>query len=95
MSEFAGSPPGPGAAKSGEQPMPSDPRLHAELLRIWKKILKTEDISIDDDFFEKGGDSLLAMDLHVALAPLAGHALPESILFEAPTIRELAKRLAR
>jgi acyl-CoA synthetase (AMP-forming)/AMP-acid ligase II len=66
----------------------------AELLPLWRKFLKTENVSVDDDFFEKGGDSLLAMDLHVEIERLTGQELPESILLEASTIRALAKRLA-
>jgi oxalate---CoA ligase len=70
-------------------------RLHDDLLQLWKRILKTEDISLDDDFFEKGGDSLVAMDVSLQLQRLIGQTLPESLLFEAPTVRELAKRIAR
>ena len=81
--------------ESPEQPAMSEAGLHAELLRLWKRILKTENISLDDDFFEKGGDSLLAMDVSLELQKLTGKALPESILFEASTIRALAKQLAR
>lgn len=69
-------------------------RLHEDLIQIWRKILKREDISIDDDFFEKGGDSLLAMDFSVEFERSTGKTLPEAILFDAPTIREMAKQLA-
>ena len=73
----------------------SEERLHADLLQLWRRILKTEKISLDDDFFEIGGDSLLAMDVSLELGRLVGQTLPESILFEAPTVRELAKSVAR
>jgi acyl-CoA synthetase (AMP-forming)/AMP-acid ligase II/acyl carrier protein len=68
-------------------------KMHADLIQIWKRLLKRNDISLDDDFFEKGGDSLLAMDAGVELQKLTGRSLPEAILFEAPTVRELAKFL--
>jgi acyl carrier protein len=61
---------------------------------LWKKFLKTDSVSIDDDFFEKGGDSLLAMELHLEVQRLTGQTLSESILFEAASVRELAKRLS-
>jgi acyl carrier protein len=73
----------------------SEARLHAELLQLWKKFLKVPDITIDDDFFEKGGDSVLAVDLHIELQRLTGRSLPESMLFEAPTVRELTRQLRR
>ena len=37
-----------------EKSVPSDGDLHAELLQVWKRLLKVEKLSIDDDFFEEG-----------------------------------------
>jgi acyl carrier protein len=68
---------------------------HDKLLQLWRKVLKTEDVSLDDDFFEKGGDSLLAIDLQLELQRMTGRELPESILFEASTVRALVDRLSR
>jgi acyl-CoA synthetase (AMP-forming)/AMP-acid ligase II/acyl carrier protein len=73
---------------------PSDADLHAELLQVWKRLLKVEKLSIDDDFFEKGGNSLLVMDLHMEIERLTAKPLPESFLSEASTIRALAKALS-
>lgn len=69
-------------------------RLHTGLLRIWTRLLETSDLSIDDDFFDKGGDSLLATELMVELRKLTGAAIPDSVLFESSTIRALAHRLS-
>jgi acyl-CoA synthetase (AMP-forming)/AMP-acid ligase II/acyl carrier protein len=69
-------------------------KLHAQLLKLWCTFLKTTELSIDDDFFDKGGDSLLAIRLLLEIERLTGRTLPESILFEAPTVRQLADRLA-
>jgi acyl carrier protein len=77
-----------------DQPLSSESRLHDDLLRLWTRMLKTDQISLDDDFFEKGGDSLLAMDFSAELSRMLGKTVPEDILFEHSTIRELAKRLA-
>ena len=52
------------------------------------------DLSIDDDFFDKGGDSLLATELMLELRQLTGKALPDSLLFESSTVRSLAQRLS-
>jgi hypothetical protein len=75
-------------------PVLSEARLQAELLLIWKRILKVESLSIDDDFFGKGGNSLLAMDLHVEVQRLTTKPVPELILSEASTVRALAKALS-
>ena len=73
-----------------EEPVLED-SWHPELLRLWNKFLKTADVSIDDDFFEKGGNSLLAIDLLLELQRLIGRQLPEELLFEASTVRVLRK----
>jgi pimeloyl-ACP methyl ester carboxylesterase len=70
-------------------------RLHTQLLGLWSRFLGTDKISIDDNFFEKGGDSLLATELLLELAKLTGQALPVTALFEDGTVREIAKRLSQ
>ncbi len=77
-----------------EKSVPSDGDLHAELLQVWKRLLKVEKLSIDDDFFEKGGNSLLVMDLHIEIERLTAKPLPESFLSGDSTIRALAKALS-
>jgi oxalate---CoA ligase len=69
-------------------------RLSAEILRICSRLLESTDLSIDDDFFDKGGDSLLATELMLELRQLTGKALPDSLLFESSTVRALAQRLS-
>ena len=73
----------------------SQDRLHSEMIRIWSRLLETSDFSIDDDFFDKGGDSLLATEFMLELRQLTGKALPDSVLFESSTIRSLAQRLSQ
>ena len=73
----------------------AEPGLHADLLRIWTRLLETTDLSIDDDFFDKGGDSLLATDLMLELERLIGKPIPQTLLFEASTIRTLSDRLTQ
>jgi len=72
-----------------------EPSLESELLRLWKKFLNRSDLTIDDDFFESGGDSLLATELLVEVERLMQGTIPPSILFETGTVRQLAGRLGR
>ena len=65
------------------------------LLAVWERLLKTSPLTIDDDFFEKGGDSLLATDMLFEVEALTGQTIPSSILFEATTIRQLAEVLSQ
>jgi oxalate---CoA ligase len=67
--------------------------LEAHLLDLWSRYLKVDGLSVHDDFFEKGGDSLLATEMVMELEKLSGRALPQTTIFEFPTIRELADNL--
>jgi pimeloyl-ACP methyl ester carboxylesterase len=69
-------------------------QLHAELLGIWCRLLETASLSIDDDFFESGGDSLLATEMVREVERRLGKSIPPSLLFEASTIRLLAEFLS-
>jgi acyl carrier protein len=82
-----------GSDRPGQSASP-EPHWRGELLRLWRRFLKADNVSIDDDFFEMGGDSYLAIDLHMEVERLTGRKLPELTLFEAPTVRLLAQRLS-
>jgi oxalate---CoA ligase len=69
-------------------------QLRSDILRICRKLLESTDLSIDDDFFDKGGDSLLATELMLELRQLTGKALPDTLLFESSTVTALAQRLS-
>jgi acetoacetyl-CoA synthetase len=60
------------------------------LREIWEIVLGAESLADDDDFFEVGGTSLLAVRLFHLIAERLDRELPLSTLLEAPTIAELA-----
>jgi len=64
--------------------------LQAALLNVWADILGTEKIGIQDDFFELGGDSVLATQVVSRLRDWFRMELPPIVLFDAPTIEQLA-----
>ena len=68
--------------------------LSTQLIGIWERLLNSAPINIDDDFFDKGGDSLLAVELLSEVERLTGRTVPSSMLFEAATIRQLTQRLS-
>ena len=57
---------------------------------IWQEVFAIERIGIEDDFFELGGDSLVALQLVSRLSDAIGLELRVRNLFEAPTIAALA-----
>ncbi len=65
--------------------------LEAQLLRIWITTLGIEELGVEDDFFELGGDSLMAWRLVAAAGQSLGMDLPLVVLFEqGPTVRGMA-----
>ncbi len=69
--------------------------LEIEIAAIWQSLLDRDGIGPSDDFFELGGDSLLAVEMLCAIERLTARNLPKSILFEAATIRQLAQLLGQ
>jgi thioesterase domain-containing protein/acyl carrier protein len=59
------------------------------LIGLWKELIGVENIKIDDDFFELGGDSLTALHLFVQIERRLNIRLPLATLYEAPTIEKL------
>jgi FkbH-like protein len=68
--------------------------IETELVKCWEEVLKVHPVGVMDDYFELGGDSLMAVCLFVEIEEKFGRQLPLATLFEAPTIRKLGERLA-
>jgi acyl carrier protein len=64
-----------------------------DALAIFRTVLETEDVAVDDDFFDLGGDSLLATRVLSALARATGEELTMEDFLMAPTPELLAARL--
>ncbi len=60
------------------------------LVGIWEHLLQIKPISIDDHFFELGGDSLRAVHLFHEIHQHLGRELPLATLMQSPTLRGLA-----
>ena len=56
---------------------------------MWSKKLGVRDVGVMDDFFELGGNSLIAVRFFTRIKRELGITMPLSSLFQAPTIRQL------
>jgi thioesterase domain-containing protein/acyl carrier protein len=71
----------------------SDDLLELELTEIWRRLLKRDDVGLDEDFFDAGGDSLAAVQMMIEVESLAGdRPYPASELGNV-TIRRIAQVL--
>ncbi len=61
---------------------------------LWKEAMKQESVSVQDDFFACGGNSLLAVALINRINRTFGAALPLEVIFTSPTVEGLARRLS-
>jgi thioesterase domain-containing protein/acyl carrier protein len=64
-----------------------------QLVQIWQRLLEKSPIHVEDNFFDLGGDSLLAVELFNAIAKECGRELPPVTIYQAPTISALAELL--
>jgi hypothetical protein len=67
--------------------------LEKQLLAIWQEGFFDREIGIDDDFFQIGGHSLLALRIFSEIEVRLAHRMMLSVLFQAPTVRLLADYL--
>ena len=67
--------------------------LELEVTKIWEQVLGKQSIGVRDNFFDLGGDSLLAVRLLAQIEKTFGKNLPLATLFQAPNIEELANIL--
>ena len=64
------------------------------LLGIWRTVLRTDDVTADSNFFDLGGDSLLALTLFLEIERATGKHLPITAIYDAQTVAEQAQMLA-
>jgi acetoacetyl-CoA synthetase len=66
----------------------------AEVLHpIWARLLDRPGITAEDNFFARGGNPAIAVELFEEIAKITGRELPPTVIYQAPTIAALAALL--
>jgi bacitracin synthase 3 len=82
-------PPAADETESGSGAAPRD-ALDERITQAWKDVLNKPTLSIDDNFFANGGQSLKAVRLASILESELGQPIDLSLIFSEPTIRRFA-----
>jgi len=72
--------------------LPQTP-LEGHLLRIWAAVLNQPTLGVSDNFFDRGGSSLQALQIMGGIEAQFQVRLPLATLLQAPTIQQLAQVL--
>ncbi|WNG39138.1 amino acid adenylation domain-containing protein [Archangium violaceum] len=67
--------------------------LEMRLQRLWSELLHQPDVGPEDDFFQLGGDSLLAMRLLGRMEEEFGMPVPLATLFQNPVLKDTVDAL--
>src|SRR5665213_1219627 len=68
---------------------PADGLSLGQIIALWERILSFSPVGPDDDFFDLGGDSLLALQLFHEIERATGRTLPITAIYEAATPAKL------
>jgi len=69
--------------------------IEQEVQNIWQTALNNNQIDITDNFFDLGGNSLIAIQVMIQIEKKLGYHLPLATLFEAPTIQQLCTLVSK
>jgi len=78
--------------ETGSRTAPSD-RLEQILIRVWENVLSIPNLGVNDNFFDLGGHSVLAVRLLTEVEKVVGRKVPLASLFRGSTVASLAKLL--
>jgi amino acid adenylation domain-containing protein len=82
------------AAPLAQPPEAPATELEEKVLSIWRQLLNLDDLGVSDNFFDKGGDSILAMTLMLEIESQLGLQISLDTIFDHPTVREICISLS-
>lgn len=88
-------PPGEPAAVSIPPSSAPDEGLERVIAEIWESVLGSKGVSATESFFSSGGTSLMTAEVHRRMRSALRQEFPITLLFQYPTIRQLAAQLTK
>lgn len=77
----------------GESPAEQATSTEKKLTELWQDAFGISRAGLDEDFFDLGGNSLVAVQLAVRIRDTFGVNVPGVAVLEYPTVRDLARRV--
>ena len=68
--------------------------LERQIAAVWQRLLGVEQVGVNDNFFDLGGNSLIGLQVVAEIGRETGIEVAPVTLFEAPTVAALARQLA-
>ncbi|RSD28379.1 phosphopantetheine-binding protein [Vibrio pectenicida] len=72
-----------------------DSEIENQIIAIWKSVLEVKKITIDENFFEAGGNSLLMSKVHRQIKKQFDIPINIIDLFQCPTVESLSKNILK
>jgi amino acid adenylation domain-containing protein/FkbH-like protein/non-ribosomal peptide synthase protein (TIGR01720 family) len=86
----------PAAATTARGPvMPPSTDTEWVVARIWAELLGRDEVGVDENFFDLGGQSLVATQIMSRVRDAFRLELPVSLLFEQPTVQAFSRAVAQ
>ncbi|MGC4019649.1 MAG: amino acid adenylation domain-containing protein [Muricomes sp.] len=68
--------------------------IEEKIYQIWCEIFETHEISVDEDFFDCGGDSILIVKLITELEQRHQYKISLEAVYAGPTVRQMAQSIS-
>ncbi|MBX3016062.1 MAG: amino acid adenylation domain-containing protein [Caldilineaceae bacterium] len=82
--------PAPAMSSAGQGFIPPRDSVEIKLTTIWNSVLGLQQVGVRDNFFDLGGNSLLAVRLMAQIQQAFGKPLPLAALFQRGSVEQLA-----
>ncbi len=87
--------PAAGPEHAPDSPAPADDPVGEVVRRVWSQLLGGIELREHDDFFHRGGHSLLAVNAVGKIRKELGHRVPVRIMFEKTTLGEFTQAVTK